>query len=58
MQIPSRFNTVPVLVQQLAEGLTTGTPTHKDNARRTLTSIKEFIEWALKQYPEDVGGKR
>lgn len=54
MQVPSRFNTVPVLIQQLAEGLTTGTLTHKDNARRTLTTIKEFIEWALKQYPEDV----
>lgn len=59
MNIPTRFSAVPALIQQFAESVANGaTATHKDNARRTLSMIKEFIEWVLEKYPEPTVGTK
>lgn len=54
MNVPSRFTMIPPIIQQLAEGSASkaSSYTHRDNARRTLMQIKDFIEWVLREYPE------
>ena len=55
----SRFNSVPVIVQQMVESMNNkSTPEHvRFNNSQVIETIKEYCEKALKEYAKEKNGK-
>lgn len=52
LKIPTKYQSVPTLIVQFVENMLNpdNRTDLKDNAKRTLDTINDFINWAIKTY--------